>query len=191
MKKVFGLGLALLFFVAFAGSAQEIASAPAAQPVAAAPKTAAQPASAAPVDPSAVSEGKTVKFEYSLKVDGKLVESSEGKTPLEYVQGKKMIVPGLEKALAGMKAGESKHVLVKADEGYGPVVPEMVMDLPKTKLAEGVVAKKDMMLQFPTKDGGMIIGKVVDVMDKDIKVDFNHPLAGKDLTFEIQLMQIN
>ncbi len=138
--------------------------------------------------PEAVAPGVKVKMDYTLTVDGEQIETSQGEAPLEYTQGSGMIIPGLEKALEGMKVGETKKVTVKPEEGYGPVIPEMIVDLPKDKLAEGVVPEKDMILQFPTQDGNMIIGRVVEVMENDIKVDFNHPLAGKELTFDIKIV---
>ncbi|HEX9143494.1 MAG TPA: FKBP-type peptidyl-prolyl cis-trans isomerase, partial [Candidatus Binatia bacterium] len=106
-----------------------------------------------------------------------------------YVHGQGQIVPGLEKALTGMKMGEEKTVVVKPEEGYGPVNPQAFQEVPKENFpAEGF--KVGMTLMAQGKDGVPIRIRVREIKDKTVVVDLNHPLAGKTLTFNVKISEI-
>ena len=106
-----------------------------------------------------------------------------------YVHGQGQIVPGLEKALAGMKVGEQKTVVVKPEEGYGQVNPQGFQEVPKENFpAEGL--KVGMTLMAHGKDGVPVRIRVHEIKDKTIVVDLNHPLAGKTLTFNVKINEI-
>ena len=137
-----------------------------------------------------IADGKTVTFHYALTVDGKTADSSEGKDPLEYVHGQHMIVEGLESQLAGLKAGDEKNVVVPAADGYGLEDPNLFIEVPRENLGADIEPAVGMILQMPTETGQPIPGVVTEVKEKSIIVNFNHPLAGKDLTFNIKIVDV-
>ena len=137
-----------------------------------------------------IQAGSKVKFDYTLTVDGKVIESSEGKAPLEYTHGQGMIIPGLEKALEGLKVGQTTKVTVPPEEAYGPVNPQGVLDLPKSQLAPGAQAVQGSILTVQNKDGQSFNGTITEVKEESIVIDFNHPLAGKQLTFDVKVVSI-
>lgn len=137
-----------------------------------------------------VKEGSIVALEYTLTDEsGNVIESNKGKSPMVYVHGQGQIVPGLEKALTGMRVGEQKTVIVKPEEGYGPVNPRAFQEVPKEEFpAEGL--KVGMTLMAHGKDGMPIRIRVREIKDKTVVVDLNHPLAGKTLTFNVKVSEI-
>lgn len=138
-----------------------------------------------------IEKGKTVSMDYTLTVDGKVFDSSEGKAPLQYVQGEGNIIPGLEKELEGLKVGEKKSVVVPAVEGYGERNEQALVELPKENFkTEGAEPQVGMMVQGQTQQGQPLTGTVLEVGEEKIKVDFNHPLAGKELNFEVEIKDV-
>jgi FKBP-type peptidyl-prolyl cis-trans isomerase 2 len=137
-----------------------------------------------------VSKGKTVRFDYTLTVNNQVVDTSEGKTPLQYVQGDNMIIPGLEKQMEGMKVGEEKTVTVPASDAYGKVDSTKVIEIAKSQLAPGSEPQKGMVIQTQGQNGSPIAGVIEDIKDDKLVVNFNHPLAGKDLTFKVKIVEI-
>jgi len=127
-------------------------------------------------------ENSVVGIEYEVKEAGsnEIVDSNKGAQPLEFVTGKGQIIPGLEKALEGMNEGESADILVKAEDAYGDVNPEAVQTLPVEQF-EGVDLKEGMTLYGQGEDGQTVQVTVKSFNDKEVTIDFNHPLAGKDL----------
>jgi FKBP-type peptidyl-prolyl cis-trans isomerase SlyD len=152
--------------------------------------TAVSPGTAAQEKPAAVSPGTQVSIEYTLKLDDQNVfDTNVGADPLTFVHGSRQIVPGLEKALEGMKVGESKQVTVKPEEGYGPVHNEAFLEFDKEKIpndARQVGAR----VQGRTGDGKMVTARVAEVKDGTVVLDFNHPLAGKTLYFVVKVLNI-
>jgi len=141
-------------------------------------------------DSMAITEGSKVKFDYVLKVDGNVMDSSEGIEPLEYVQGDGGIIPGLAKQLDGMKAGDEKDVTVEANEAYGDVDPAAFKEVPRTQLPEGMEPEPGMMLQARGPDGRPFPVKIAEVKDAVVVMDFNHPLAGKTLDFHVKIVSV-
>ncbi len=137
-----------------------------------------------------VADGMKVKFDYTLTVDKEQVETTEGKQPLEYVHGKEMLIPGLEKALAGLKAGDTKTVIVKPEDAYGPVRPEAVREMDKEKLPKDITPQVGMVLEMQDPDGNAYPAMIKEVKDKTFMLDFNHPLAGKELTFDVKIVSV-
>jgi FKBP-type peptidyl-prolyl cis-trans isomerase SlyD len=136
-----------------------------------------------------IQDGSLVSIEYSLKDEtGKIIESNRDKEPLTYIQGAGQIVPGLEKALAGLKVGDQKTVTVKPEEGYGPINPDLTQELPKEKLPPDAL-KVDTMLMMKTPQGPIPI-RVKEIKEKTVVVDLNNPLAGKTLTFDVKIKDI-
>lgn len=137
-----------------------------------------------------VEEGAIVSIEYSLTDEsGNLIESNVGKEPMTYVHGGGQIVPGLEKGLAGLKVGAEKKITVSPEEGYGPVNPQAFQEIPKDKIPPDA-HKVDAMLMTQSPDGRSIPMRVREVKENTVIVDFNHPLAGKTLIFDVTVKEI-
>lgn len=137
-----------------------------------------------------ISEGKTVKVNYTLTVDGKEVDSSKGRGPLEFKPGSHQVIPGFEKAVMGMKVGDKKSFKVAPEDGYGPEDPTARQNIPKKQLPPEITPKAGMMLMAHGKDGQSIPVKIVEVRDDEVVMDFNHPLAGKTLNFDVEVLEI-
>lgn len=137
-----------------------------------------------------VAEGMNVSLEYTLKLDDQtVVDSNVGAAPLTYTHGSSQIIPGLEKELAGMKVGEKKEVRVEAQEGYGPVNSDAIQEVPKEQIpADALQAGARLQGQDPS--GRVVQARVVEVKEKTVVLDFNHPLAGKTLHFEVKVIDI-
>lgn len=137
-----------------------------------------------------IESGKKVTFHYTLTVDEQVIQTSEGKQPLAYTHGSGEIIPGLAAELEGMNEGEEKSVHVSAENAYGKVNPDAFKELPKSSLPEGLEPQKDMMLQAHSPEGQEILVRISDVKEESIIIDMNHPLAGKDLMFDVKVVSI-
>jgi len=137
------------------------------------------------------SEKNVVGIEYEVKEAGTdvVADSNKGGQPLEFIMGKDQIIPGLEKALVGMNEGESADIIVKADEAYGERKDDAVQTLPKDQF-EGVDLKEGMTLYGQGENGQSTQVIVQSFDDKDVTIDFNHPLAGKDLMFSVKVLTV-
>ena len=137
-----------------------------------------------------IKEGSKVKFDYTLTVDGKITDTSAGRGPLEYTHGAGHIIKGLEKELTGMKVGDKKSVKVSPEEGYGIANPEAVRRVPKTAVGGAENLKVGDMVG--ASSGGHTFRAVVkEITDTEVVLDFNHPLAGKELHFDVEIKEIN
>ena len=134
-------------------------------------------------------ENCVVGIEYEVKEAGttEIVDSNKGGQPLEFIIGKGQIIPGLENALVGMDEGESSDIMVKASDAYGDVNPEAMQTLPKEQF-DGVDLVEGMTLYGQGEDGQTVQVTVKSFDDKEVQVDFNHPLAGKDLMFSVTVL---
>lgn len=140
--------------------------------------------------PGTVQNGKAVTMTYKLFVEGTLIEESNAKEPFTYRHGLNQIVPGLERALTGLKAGGQRKVRVPSAEAYGPVNPQAFQEVPKEKFPSDVTLKKGVLLDARAPNGEQRLVKIADVKEKTVIVDFNHPLAGKDLDFDVTVLKI-
>lgn len=137
-----------------------------------------------------ISEGKQVSIEYTLSLeDQQVVDSNVGKDPLIYVHGSQQIIPGLENALEGMAVGEQKQVKLEAEEGYGPVQEQAVVEVPMEQLPEDA-RTVGTMVQGQGPSGQPVRGRVADMKEETAVIDFNHPLAGKTLFFDVKVLDI-
>ncbi len=136
----------------------------------------------------AIQKDSKVRMRYTLKVDGEVLDSSEGKEPLEFVQGAGQIIPGLEEELAGMKAGEKKQVRVGPAKGYGIRSKEAIKALPRKAFGEKKLRIGDR-VQGQSK-GKVFRAQVVKIGKTKVTLDFNHPLAGKTLDFSIEILEV-
>ncbi len=135
-------------------------------------------------------ENSVVGIEYELKEAGKdeVIDSNKGSMPLEFITGKGYIIPGLEKELEGMKIGDTKTITVPAAEGYGEIDPQAFQEVPREQF-EGIDLQKGMTLYGQGEGGQTIQVRVVNFDDEKVKIDFNHPLAGKDLVFDVKVVE--
>ena len=137
-------------------------------------------------------DGDTVKIHYTGTLeDGTTFDTSEGREPLEFTLGEGRVIPGFEKAVYGLQVGQSKTVTIPVEEAYGPHRDDLVLVIEREQLSAGVDPKVGQELQIQTTDGRTVIVPVTEISEDTITVDANHPLAGKDLTFEIELVEIN
>lgn len=137
-----------------------------------------------------VTAGKEVSVEYTLRLeDQTVIESTVGAEPLVYRHGAQEIIPGLEKALEGMAIGETKQVTVAPLEGYGMVNPEAFAEINKNRLPAGAL-QVGAQLRGEGPEGQPVFPRVVEVKAETVVLDFNHPLAGKTLYFDVKVMDI-
>ncbi len=123
--------------------------------------------------------------------DGVMFDSSEGRDPLEFTIGSGQIIPGFENGVIGMQVDESKTLNIPAAEAYGQPKAELILEVPKSQLPPEINPEIGLQLMSQTPDGNQTPLLVTEVKEDTIIVDANHPLAGKDLTFEITLVSIN
>lgn len=136
--------------------------------------------------------GNKVKVHYKgLLDDGTVFDSSHDGDPLEFTIGGKQVIPGFEDTVIGMNIGETKTSRITSDQAYGPHIEEMVVVVDRNQLPANLEPTIGQLLRFRQNDGGFIEVTVIDVSDSSVTFDGNHPLAGKDLIFEIQLVEIN
>ena len=137
-----------------------------------------------------VSKGKQVSLEYTLKLDDKnVLESNVGREPMTYTHGQQEIVPGLEKALEGLAVGDKKHVTVKPVDGYGEIDPKAIQEVKKAQVPEKAW-KVGSELEAKGPDGQSMFLRVTEVKADTLVLDFNHPLAGKTLYFDVKVLDI-
>jgi FKBP-type peptidyl-prolyl cis-trans isomerase SlyD len=137
-----------------------------------------------------VNDGQVVSMEYTLKVDGEVADTSDGREPLEYVHGAGNIIPGLEREIVGMAIGESKDVVVAAVDGYGEEDEKAFMDVPREQFPEEIPVKVGTELQVQNQEGQPMYARIDTVGDKSVRLDFNHPLAGKELHFSVKVVGV-
>ena len=141
---------------------------------------------------SQAKNGDKVKIHYTGKLqDGTVFDSSEGNDPLEFTIGGGQVIPGFEEAVNDMSKGESKTVTIPVDKAYGHRNEELVMSAPIDQVPPDLNPEVGQQLQLGGPNGELMVVKVVEITDEHIKLDANPPLAGEDLTFEIELVEIN
>ena len=135
-----------------------------------------------------ITENSTVKVHYTGRLDDNTVfDSSADREPLSAELGKGMLIPGFEEGLQGMKVGEKKTITIPAEQAYGPVRPEMTQEIEKSFVPEGVQAGQQLVSEGPK---GQMIVTVAEVKEETVVLDANHPLAGKDLIFDLEVVEI-
>lgn len=140
---------------------------------------------------TAAKMGDVVRINYTGRLtDGTQFDSSVGKQPLEFRLGEGQVIKGLEAQVAGMAPGDTNTVTIPCDQAYGQHRPEAVQSLDRAKIPSGIDVQVGTQLQARTSDGGMMPITVVGIDDTSVKVDANHPLAGQDLVFDVELIDI-
>jgi FKBP-type peptidyl-prolyl cis-trans isomerase 2 len=138
----------------------------------------------------AIENGKKVTFHYTLTVDDQVIQTSKGNQPLAYTHGSGEIISGLALEMEGMNEGEEKSVLVSAENAYGEVNPEAFKEVPRSTLPAEMEINKGMTLRAQSPEGKEVLVRVSDVKEDSIIINLNHPLAGKDLKFDVKVVSI-
>ena len=139
-----------------------------------------------------VKSGDTVRINYvGTLTNGNEFDSSQGREPLEFVVGTGQIIPGLDQALPGMSVGDTKTVNGPATQAYGQADPNARQSIPREQIPADIPVEIGTQLQMQTRDGRTVGVTVVEATDEVVVLDANHPLAGKDLIFAIELVSIN
>ena len=137
-----------------------------------------------------VDDGQVVSMHYTLRVDDQVVDSSKGKEPLQFIQGMGHIIAGLEHQLYDMKIGEKKDVVVAPKDGYGETDPEAFMDVPRDSFPPDVPLTLGTELELRDQSDQPAYARIDEVTDKNVRLNMNHPLAGKELHFSIQITNL-
>lgn len=149
------------------------------------------PAQALTLKPaSSIQDGSIVSIEYTLTDDqGTVIDTNVGKEPLTFIHGAGQIVSGLERELQGLQAGDQKKVRVKPEDGYGMPSQQAFQEMPRESIP-AEAQKPGVALMAKAPDGRAIPIRVHEVKEKTVVVDFNHPLAGKTLNFDVKIKDI-
>jgi peptidylprolyl isomerase len=140
---------------------------------------------------SIAEEGKTVKVHYTGTLqNGEVFDSSKEKEPLEFTLGEGQLIPGFEKAVIGMNVGDSTTINIPSTEAYGDTREDLIIAVPKDQLPKEIEPKVGMQLQVNQENGQPVPVRIAEITDTELKLDANHPLAGEDLTFEIELVNV-
>jgi FKBP-type peptidyl-prolyl cis-trans isomerase SlyD len=137
-----------------------------------------------------VQDDFVVSLDYTLRVEGEVLDTSSGDEPIQFIQGRGYIIPGLEKALYGMKSGEEKEVVLQPDDAYGDYDPEARITVDRSNLAEASEIAVDDEIELEDEDGNVSLARVVEIDGDRIMLDFNHPLAGRVLAFTVTVVDL-
>ena len=137
-----------------------------------------------------IENGKKVKFDYKLTVNGEMIESSEQKGPVEYIQGKGTIIKGLEKRMEGLKIGDKQTFFIPAEEAYGKINPNAFQEVPKSDLPKDLNVQEGQMLEVQDNTGRRFPVVISEIKEQTIVINFNHPLAGQELKFDVTIVDV-
>ena len=138
---------------------------------------------------AAIHKGAKVKINYTLTVDGAVLDTSKGREPLDYVQGGGQMIAGLEEQLEGMKAGEKKQVTLAPEKAYGPKDPAATRKVPKKAFQTTAGMKVGAVIRGQT-GGQQFQATIMALSADDVTLDLNHPLAGKTLNFDVEILEV-
>lgn len=137
-----------------------------------------------------VEDGRVVTLNYVLTVDGEVVDSSEEGKPITFIQGQGQIIPGLESELYGMEVGQNKDVIVPPENGYGELDPENFAEFPRDQFPAEIPLEPGVELELHDKEGKTVGARIDSIKDNSVRLDFNHPLAGKELHFNVEVIDL-
>lgn len=141
---------------------------------------------------SKAKNGDTIKIHYTGTLnDGTVFDSSEGREPLQFQIGSGQVIPGFDNGVDGMALNEKKTIDIDASNAYGDYRDDLVITVPKTEFPPDVEPQEGLQLQMQSQEGQQFMVIVKDVGDTGVKLDANHPLAGQDLHFDVELVEIN
>ncbi len=137
-----------------------------------------------------VKDNIVVTLDYKLIVEDEMMESTEDGEPIKFIQGLGQIISGLENALYGLKIGDQKTVVIQPGDGYGEYDPESLQEAKKEEFSEEIPLDMGTFLDLEDDEGDILSAQIVAAEEDTVTLDFNHPLAGKTLTFEITLTDL-
>jgi len=137
-----------------------------------------------------VANDLVVTMDYVLTVEDEIWDSSEEEGPIQFLQGYGNIIPGLEQRIKGMEIGESREIIVPAAEGYGEFDMEQIVDVPISEFPEEIPLESGVELEMKDTDGDTVFARVISVGKSRVKMDFNHPLAGRELHFKVTIVEL-
>ena len=140
--------------------------------------------------PELVANDLVVSMHYTLTVDGQVLDTSYEDEPIVFLQGHGNIIPGLEREIYGLAVEERKEVFVHTADAYGDVDPDAITEVARDELPDDFPLEAGMEIELKNPTGEIVEARVVALSDESIKLDFNHPLAGKDLHFQIQITDL-
>lgn len=146
--------------------------------------------------PIKIAENLVVTMDYELRIDGEIVDTSEDGDPIIFLQGAGQIIPGLEKAINGLTVGDKKTVTVDPSDGYGEIDPDSIVEVPKDEFPSDFPLELGVEITVNTEDEDddsyeeEMEATIVGINEDTITLDFNHPLAGKTLTFSINILEV-
>lgn len=141
---------------------------------------------------STAGQGDTVTVEYTGKLDdGTVFDTSEDRGPISFTIGDEEVIPGFQQAVVGMEAGETKSATLPPEEAYGPRSEERVFSVERSELPDDLDPDVGDRLEVQSRDGQSFPAVVAEVEESNVTIDANHPLAGEELTFEIELKEID
>lgn len=135
---------------------------------------------------------RVISFHYTLTdASGEVIDTSrDSKDPFSYMEGASQIIPGLEKAMSLLNVGDTRKISVAAGEAYGEHDAQLIVEVPRTKLPNANELQVDDQFQASGPNGEMLLFRVIEIMGENVKLDGNHPLAGQDLVFDVEVMQV-
>lgn len=140
---------------------------------------------------STVEEGRTVVLHYTgTLAEGEIFDSSQGRDPIEVRIGVGQVIPGFESGIMGMTVGETRTFTIPPEDAYGERDESLCRRVEKERFADPEGIRVGRVCQVPMGEGQNVPGTVVEIGNEDVVIDFNHPLAGKELTFEVECMEI-
>ena len=135
--------------------------------------------------------GDRVRVHYTGTLDdGTVFDTSVDREPLEFVLGEGQVIPGFEKGVLGLKVGEKTKITMSPEEAYGPRMEELIFEVERDKFPEDYVPELNQQLQIPQEDGTIMIVTVTGFDEEMVTLDANHPLAGENLNFEVELVEV-
>ncbi len=140
--------------------------------------------------PDKIADDVAVTMHYTLTIDGEVVDTSEGEEPIYFLQGHQNIIPGLERELYGMAPGDSQEATVKPEDAYGEVNPDDIQEVSKEEFPDDFPLEPGVGLDMQNQEGELLEAIVHSVGEDTVKLDFNHPLAGKTLHFKVTVVAL-
>lgn len=138
-----------------------------------------------------VKSGDKVKVHYHGKLtSGETFDSSQGREPLEFEVGSGMVIKGFDDGVTGMKVGDKKTINIKVEDAYGEINPDMLIEYPRSQFPEHIELKEGTDLMMSSASGQQFQVKIAEIKDEVVVLDANHPLAGEELIFDIELVEI-
>jgi FKBP-type peptidyl-prolyl cis-trans isomerase 2 len=139
-----------------------------------------------------ITNGSNVKLQYEGRLEtGEVFDKSDEENPLQFIVGSGQIIPGFEKAVESMKTGEEKEFTIEPEDAYGIKNENLIREVPRSELPENITPEVGMVLRTQTPSGQSMPVRIVELNEKNVKIDFNHPLAGEKLIFKVKILDVN